>query len=616
MRSIRNLQAGYEETRTTAEFEKVIRGFANIEDKPFELFIVGEGNFGKSTLLNGLLGAQLSAVHFLPETRCFQRFLIADDPSDTCRIFARLHPQDHAWLKAKLGPGRESHELFATRIYDVPIDLADELIREEVKRCRDRSSVYEPAILEIERQIELTKGSLLTAGCRVVDTQGLNQLFPDELQQASKTMDGHTSVDRFDQWLSTTSRGKHLEWQLRRCDAILWVAHARKSSSGITLAALKWFSKYGKKIVLAVTNMDRVDGGAEGQAKVLELIEKTYGQYVACVVPLNAKLGMESALRNDPSGVEQSGLGHLAERIRVVCSQDAALTRSVGAYLALRATEAQLRQALHLFAAEIEKNAHRLQQNRREIASYGQGMGARATQTLERSSSQCLAKVRKNLSGLTLRDDGRSAKAKLNIENIGPMHRNAGVQICDEAYGKGQELQLRMESQPFSLPSFGAEGNVAGETVRTRVNLYLSQQPFPRFVPQITLSPDLWESFKIGLVGFFGVFFESARQKAAQMEREALTKIRNDVQSQVLAQWRQFTPGVDEHVQKEITLLTQQLNDGIDQVEESLESYEGEQLTNTSQRVRQCLRERAVPSVFMAEVLRVWKERAGTHKPL
>src|SRR5437764_1785216 len=68
-RRFEDCQRTYSGVRTTSEFQSAIRGFAASQNRPFELFVVGEGNFGKSTLLNALLGEQASKIDSLPETR-------------------------------------------------------------------------------------------------------------------------------------------------------------------------------------------------------------------------------------------------------------------------------------------------------------------------------------------------------------------------------------------------------------------------------------------------------------------------------------------------------------------------------------------------------------------
>jgi hypothetical protein len=102
--------------RTTPEFEGALRAFAISQDRPFELFIVGEGNFGKSTLLNALLGEVASRIDSLPETRCFLRYILTERPSDSARMFARLEGEIHAWLEPLLGEGKEVSEPLLSKI--------------------------------------------------------------------------------------------------------------------------------------------------------------------------------------------------------------------------------------------------------------------------------------------------------------------------------------------------------------------------------------------------------------------------------------------------------------------------------------------------------------------
>ena len=78
----------------------------------FELFVVGEGKFGKSTLVNCLLGEEQSKVRGLPETRCFLRYVVTDNPSNKVRLFLRAQPGVHDWILSKVGSGRRVKELY------------------------------------------------------------------------------------------------------------------------------------------------------------------------------------------------------------------------------------------------------------------------------------------------------------------------------------------------------------------------------------------------------------------------------------------------------------------------------------------------------------------------
>ncbi|MFC1777325.1 hypothetical protein ACFL3I_08285, partial [Pseudomonadota bacterium] len=88
------------------QFQAAIGSFSDRSIKPFELFVLGEGKFGKSTLVNALLGEKSSKVKGLPETRCFLRYVVSDQPKTECSLFMRLKPGVHDWIKALVGSGK------------------------------------------------------------------------------------------------------------------------------------------------------------------------------------------------------------------------------------------------------------------------------------------------------------------------------------------------------------------------------------------------------------------------------------------------------------------------------------------------------------------------------
>ena len=102
----------YGDLRLIPEFRSALNAFSDNTFKPFELFVLGEGKFGKSTLVNAMLGEARSKSRGLPETRCFLRYVITDKPRNTTRMYLRLQRDTHDWINRLVGQGKAVPDLF------------------------------------------------------------------------------------------------------------------------------------------------------------------------------------------------------------------------------------------------------------------------------------------------------------------------------------------------------------------------------------------------------------------------------------------------------------------------------------------------------------------------
>jgi septin family protein len=242
----------YDGIRTTPEFQTALKSFSQQGTKPFELFVVGEGNFGKSTAINALLAENRCKVSFLPETRTFHRLILKRNPVDTVRVLARLDPTHHDWMRTKLGPGKPVPDFFELMEYRVALPIAQKLLKDEVERGISDPH-YPPAIFEVEEEIPWTPTSPFPENVRIVDTQGLGQDLPESLRRFLKQDSNQLSSEIVLKTMSEDLRGRHLLWQYRRCDAALWLLRAGSSQSAVTKTLFNTFSSYGKKTILIVT---------------------------------------------------------------------------------------------------------------------------------------------------------------------------------------------------------------------------------------------------------------------------------------------------------------------------------------------------------------------------
>jgi hypothetical protein len=485
--------------------------------------------------------------------------------------------------------------------YDVPLSTAELIVSGEVERCNAINSKYTPAVVEIERQLRWTDQRLFRPGIRFVDTQGLDQQLPEDLKTIAQEQPGATTMDRFDQWIKHTPRGRHLDWQYRRCDAALWCVHAKRIGSAVSTASMQYFRKYGKKTVIALTNIDRF---REGLQTVLHKAEETYSGAADFIIPVSGKAALEASLRGDSPGLVNSGLRRLVETLIRLCVTEGSRNRIVSQYVSLRTTEAQLRQALRVFVAEIEATLGQLQTCRDSVRRTMRRVVDDIEQKLEASNRAQIAFVRKNLAGLELTDNGYSALVRMKPDDARTRHETEASQATRSALDVADLFARQLAAAAFRLPIFDADGKRAGDSVSVQTQLVAPIFRFERTDFQIQLEGmflkdvQLWWREKV-----LGWFSEAARNKAAAERSRLERERREDAARQFGTAWERYHSTMLAECRRGITSVFDEMLKAIDVVQRDLEQIEGEPLSATQTRLISVLGHICIPPAIVGTVV-------------
>ena len=597
--------------RLIPEFRSALNAFSDNTFKPFELFVLGEGKFGKSTLVNAMLGEERSKSRGLPETRCFLRYVITDHPRSSSRMFLRLQRGTHDWIRAKVSHGKAVPDLFEIDEYDVDGEVAGQILREEASRLDGGN--YAPAVYEAERDHKKTSRCIFPSGVRIVDTQGLDQLFPDDLQKLGRNSDDPDITRRFLDWMSNTPRGKHLEWQFRRCDAVLWCVNAKRIGSAATEASMKYFSSYSKKIIIALTNIDlvaRKDGDVE---RLLKKAQEKYGHFARVILPVNGQLALESAIAEDLHGIHKSGLAALAEALTKVCVLDAAKTRSTSRYFGLRKTETQFRNALSQLESELSnlliKHRADIKLTDREKADELQAMSQWLDKQIKSHTSEVIAKIYL----INLSDDRNSCMDKMGVSAM-----SSGLQNLVGSYFHKtlvpRILHFVGQIKPYKLPLFDAEGERCGDICAIDVEISRPSTPALTLWLRVSLEDELFTRaqlwFRKKMLGFFS---EQAKQSALAEEQRLIYERQEYV-------FREFTSQWGKCVEEWVTIIFQQYAEmyspiyvALAQIKDRVESFEEEPIEATVKKINVALKSRGANMAFQGRFLSVFKSRVSAN---
>ena len=603
----------YQELEITPEFRSALHRFQSQQEEPFEVFVVGEGNFGKSTLVNALVGQKISAVDFRPETRSFLRYVLNSTPAATATIYARLQSGVHDQMKDRLGDGEPCEEIYGALRYTMARDEADELLAMDSSACRELGRNYTPAILEIERQLHWDASSLFPEGVRLVDTQGLNQIFDDDLLERCADMESFDSEKEFDKWMSASPRGRHLDWQFRRCDAVLWLISAQKPSSGATRAALRYLSKYGKRTIIAVTQVDRVHGGKGQLDRVLAEIRTHFGEFGSEVLPINGKLAMESSVANDKNeeGIRSSGLAHLVTRLRAVCLEDAGRVRALSQYVSLKTTEAQMRTAIGAMIADVEAVRERLAELRRQMEAKRKKETANVRNVVGGVGYDELRGLKSKVDSIGLMDDTASALAILQPDVARRNFENSARSSCILLRERLKDVSTVLKAQLFSLPSFDAEGRRDKTVVSAKFDAAMGNIEIPGFSLSFELKERPIKALKIWAMKKLPFTRKEAEEEESRLNGER----RGEILAELDRRWSSFEEGTIAAITGQIDTIFTGIRADLDRIEREIEAVHNRPLEKTAGDLEQTLSITCVQSPFLLTIVTAMQgavRRAGT----
>lgn len=288
-------------TRLKAEINDCLSTYlllANGIKDPFKLFIMGQGNYGKSTLINSLLatGEKAATEGILPVT---------------WKIDVFYHNTDNL-VKIVFKDNKE--------LYLSPLEAEDLIKAEEEKVKHQKREIkkklkafiqeYKPSkneIADYEKKLEREEmvysdvievhwplnNSRILRKFSIVDTPGLNQY--------------NTSGE-----LMNSAQDYY-----HKSDGVIWLLDAVAISSGGSARMLEELndsiSKLGNKrsaadsMIAVLNRIDLVAESEEDKNKVIESAREIYGDIFKTIIPYSAKQAFESLENNDKELEMKSG---------------------------------------------------------------------------------------------------------------------------------------------------------------------------------------------------------------------------------------------------------------------------------------------------------------------
>lgn len=301
---------------------------------PLLLFVVGEGNFGKSSLINALVGRQVAPTSVLPRTWKVDIFRPDDGNGERTELVFRgshdVQVRQHSEAQGIIGE-EEARIKAAHRRGKKNTGVASDL-RQATWYCNDVSLPQDVAL---------------------VDTPGFAQLRADvSLESIAIRSASGIRVETSDPF----------EYWYHRADVVLWTLKATKLNDRDTYEALKALASQDKQSIGVITHMDRIPG--ERWDEVVDEARRHFGEFLTDFIPVVAhadKTGYKETIDHLKAELARSYFATAAKRKNEAVTRflqhsgDRLLVWTRAVHKALQRNTELLRKALSRLHHEIDR---------------------------------------------------------------------------------------------------------------------------------------------------------------------------------------------------------------------------------------------------------------------
>lgn len=281
------------------ELNELVKG---LDDK-FMIFIIGNGNVGKSTLINALIGYEVAKVSFQPTTWKIdvytpyikENFAVIKDKDGTELEFLIDKAK---WIISDEENKNKSAETKYKENFNKEIKkLRSKEERDEMEKILKEKYLYNSSISEVRWPVN--KNWILEK-CLLVDTPGLGQ---------NRYVVDNNNVHEY----------------YHKADGVIWMIDGNTISSLNTKKdfedldiELKTVGGLRDNIIGVINKIDKVkkNGGEDARDEVMKDAKKIFGTKFHKIIDISAEQAFKGITNNKVEDIEKSGILNLQTSIR------------------------------------------------------------------------------------------------------------------------------------------------------------------------------------------------------------------------------------------------------------------------------------------------------------
>lgn len=282
------------------EINYIIKSVEELK-KPFLLYVIGPGKYGKSTLINSLVKSKILETRDIPNTWKIDTLI----NSSTSKIEI-INDEDTLYeLNCEEGLKLLENE-------EVQFKNSKKIIREKLEEYKNKKQVTLENLKEYKRKLEelylyqsnicevryYIKKEGILKDFIIIDTPGLNQNL---LRNTRKRM-----IDYY-----------------KRADGVIWILDSQNivsKSSYDLLNELKQeyiLDDKNNNIICAINKIDIIRNKEENICKVRDKVSEIYYRYFKDIIMISSKEAMNGYINNDINLIELSNIEALIESINI-----------------------------------------------------------------------------------------------------------------------------------------------------------------------------------------------------------------------------------------------------------------------------------------------------------
>lgn len=462
----------------------------NYQEK-LNIFIVGEGNFGKSSLINAIVKGEVAHVNFLPTTWCIHKYKSSQSK-------AVLYFEEE----------KEKH---------TTISQAEKYLGQEEEKSKNNKA-YKSSLREIDWYFDEYP---ILKEFNIIDTPGLAQL---------RTILSDRSIEEY----------------YYKADSVLWLLDAGRINSESTLKAIKQVSRFSKKIIGVLNKCDKLS--PEAQKRALDEAYRTFGDYCVSIVPVSARNGF--ANRNNPAKYAESNIPKLLSEVKAKFQKNSTMNKNIQFYHTLKLNLSEACNVLNSEHDSLIRNYNTFNEGKELI---GKTMKKTMTDT-DCSSRKVYYDYYKGVYE-SIRQNATYKNAKFYVMEtlLSQANINANIDQVYNKFSRIRnddyyELIQKLSSKNYKDLEFGFDGSVISENDLANLEDIPDPVRYTKYNINIDLGITFFDKLFEGALEFFGLFSRTAREAAENDKKKLRNEIITKIETEAYRNWENVHKALNENI--------------------------------------------------------------------